>query len=79
MDEMTVRNLIGEYDYVTLLIELDDWFYKLQPETRNAFWRAIYVQINSGMVEITQLISFAKAWLGIYDRIKVMVHGAKGV
>ena len=79
MDEMAVRNLIGEYDYTTLLIELDDRFYKFQQATKDAFWKAVLVQINSGTVEIEKLVSFAKSWLWIYDRIKAVVHQAKEI
>lgn len=78
MSEHIVRGLIGEDDFTSLLIALPDLFFlNTPPYIRDAFWRAVLAQINSGVTEVEQLIIFTRGWLKIYQRIITMVHEAK--
>ena len=75
MNELMVRNLIGEDDFMALLIGMPDLFFNLPKGTQEAFWNTVLVSINDGVREVEKLIELGKTWLGIYQRIKTVVHG----
>ena len=70
MDELMVRNLLGEDKFMELLIKLPDEYFELRKSTQDAVWKTILMKINEGINEVEQLVKYARIWMKLYQRVQ---------
>jgi len=77
MDEIMIRNLVGEEDFTRILIGMPDEFFGMHKPTQEALWGAVLAKINEGTTDIKELIIFARQWITLYPVVKASIH--KGI
>ena len=76
MDEIMIRNLVGEEDFTRILIGMPDEFFGMHKPTQEALWGAVLAKINEGTTDIKELIIFARQWINLYSTVKSSIHRA---